>query len=252
MFAAYRRGTELDDTRELWLRLVALLESTACPRLAEAALRTMAGDGSVTFGSRPASGIDADAVGLRPRNRSHGRSPGSRSQAPTCTKGTFVCGAEHRGASPRCAPTCPAGMPSCCREWWRLPNPGTSMTNIAYTRTGAGSPLVLLRGPRSSREAWNPVIPALVPTPSISPSLSILPGSERSWTMRRPARQPHRPRRDAALCDRLLSPLDRSKRRHPNGATRHASCRTPATQTISTRRYDRASMIRPPAEPRTR
>jgi hypothetical protein len=31
MFDAYRRGTELDDAREIWLRLVALLESTACP-----------------------------------------------------------------------------------------------------------------------------------------------------------------------------------------------------------------------------
>ena len=55
-------GTELDETREIWVRLVALLESTACPRLAEAALRTIAGGGSVTFGGRPASRIDADAL----------------------------------------------------------------------------------------------------------------------------------------------------------------------------------------------
>lgn len=66
MFDAYRRGTELVDTREVWLRLVALLESTACPRIADVALCAIAAGRSVTFGSRPASRIDADAVGLRP------------------------------------------------------------------------------------------------------------------------------------------------------------------------------------------
>jgi pimeloyl-ACP methyl ester carboxylesterase len=35
------------------------------------------------------------------------------------------------------------------------------MTTLAYTRTGAGAPLVLLHGIGSSRHAWDPVIPAL-------------------------------------------------------------------------------------------
>jgi pimeloyl-ACP methyl ester carboxylesterase len=35
------------------------------------------------------------------------------------------------------------------------------MTTLAYTRTGAGAPLVLLHGIGSSRHAWEPVIPAL-------------------------------------------------------------------------------------------
>src|SRR5689334_23575914 len=47
-FDAYRRGTQLDDAHEIWLSLVTLLESTACPRIAEAALQTIAGGGSVT------------------------------------------------------------------------------------------------------------------------------------------------------------------------------------------------------------
>jgi pimeloyl-ACP methyl ester carboxylesterase len=35
------------------------------------------------------------------------------------------------------------------------------MTSLAYTRAGAGAPLVLLHGLGSSRQAWDPVIPAL-------------------------------------------------------------------------------------------
>ena len=35
------------------------------------------------------------------------------------------------------------------------------MTALAYTRAGAGAPLVLLHGIGSSRHAWDPVIPAL-------------------------------------------------------------------------------------------
>jgi hypothetical protein len=67
MFDAYRRGTEMDDTRNVWLKLVALLEATACPRIADSALRAIAGGRSVAFGSRPAARIDATAKGLRPR-----------------------------------------------------------------------------------------------------------------------------------------------------------------------------------------
>lgn len=65
-FDAYRRGTELGDAREAWLRLVALLESAPCPRIADDAIRAIAAGGSVTFGSPPASRIDIDAGRLRP------------------------------------------------------------------------------------------------------------------------------------------------------------------------------------------
>jgi hypothetical protein len=67
VFDAYRRGTEMDDTRDLWLRLVALLEASACPRIADSAVRAITAGRPVAFGSQPASRIDADAGGLRPR-----------------------------------------------------------------------------------------------------------------------------------------------------------------------------------------
>ena len=35
------------------------------------------------------------------------------------------------------------------------------MTMLAYTRTGAGAPLILLHGIGSSRHAWDPVLPGL-------------------------------------------------------------------------------------------
>lgn len=76
MFDAYRRGTELDDTRSVWLGLVALLESTACPRITDDALRSIAAGRSAAF-ARSACG------------------PG-------------------RGGSPRCPSTWRVGMPSCC------------------------------------------------------------------------------------------------------------------------------------------
>jgi pimeloyl-ACP methyl ester carboxylesterase len=35
------------------------------------------------------------------------------------------------------------------------------MTTLTFIRSGAGAPLVLLHGIGSSRQAWDPVIPAL-------------------------------------------------------------------------------------------
>jgi hypothetical protein len=67
MFDAYRRGTELDDRREIWNRLVALLENTACPRIARNAVVAISAGETVVFGAPPASRIEADAEGLRPR-----------------------------------------------------------------------------------------------------------------------------------------------------------------------------------------
>jgi pimeloyl-ACP methyl ester carboxylesterase len=60
------------------------------------------------------------------------------------------------------------------------------MTALAYTRTGAGAPLVLLHGIGSSRHAWDPVIPALagrfdviaVDLPGFGDSGPLPPGAE--------------------------------------------------------------------------
>jgi hypothetical protein len=67
MVDAYRRGTEFTDVRDAWNRLVSLLEATACPRLARAALASIRRGETVTFGAPPANRIDADTAGVRPR-----------------------------------------------------------------------------------------------------------------------------------------------------------------------------------------
>lgn len=64
-FDAYRRGTELDDTRETWNQLVTLLENEACPRIARTATQSIMMGETVVFGSLPATRIDADSEGLR-------------------------------------------------------------------------------------------------------------------------------------------------------------------------------------------
>ncbi|MGF7235329.1 MAG: hypothetical protein ACQSGP_10285 [Frankia sp.] len=64
-FDAYRRGTEMDDTREIWHRLVTVLENTACPRIAQNAAQAIMVGETVVFGSLPATRIDADTEGLR-------------------------------------------------------------------------------------------------------------------------------------------------------------------------------------------
>src|SRR6266545_3610875 len=65
-FDAYRRGTELDDYRSCYERLVAMIEDQACPRLAETAFQTISAGGKVIFGAWPSARIEADATGLRP------------------------------------------------------------------------------------------------------------------------------------------------------------------------------------------
>jgi hypothetical protein len=62
LFEAYRRGTEMEDMRATWRKLVALLEATACPRIAQSAVRGICAGDKISFGNR----IDADAEGLRP------------------------------------------------------------------------------------------------------------------------------------------------------------------------------------------
>jgi hypothetical protein len=63
MFDAY--GAELGDAREAWERLVGLLETAVCPRIADDAVRAISAAGVVRFGSRPTARIEADAEGLR-------------------------------------------------------------------------------------------------------------------------------------------------------------------------------------------
>jgi hypothetical protein len=66
MFDAYKRLTELDETYQLWLGVVDLLERTACQRIADSAGDAISAGGTATFGGAPAARIDADAEGLRP------------------------------------------------------------------------------------------------------------------------------------------------------------------------------------------
>ena len=64
-FDAFRRGTEMQDARETWRRLVELLEAVACPRIAEAAVAEISGGETVKFGGALSPRLDADAEGLR-------------------------------------------------------------------------------------------------------------------------------------------------------------------------------------------
>ncbi|MFG1807676.1 hypothetical protein [Streptomyces sp. NPDC049040] len=66
-FAAYRRGTELEDAAATWNRLVHLLESTVCPRIGESAIQAVSAGTTVTFGGPRSSRVDVSPEGLRPR-----------------------------------------------------------------------------------------------------------------------------------------------------------------------------------------
>ncbi|OHV32473.1 MULTISPECIES: hypothetical protein [Pseudofrankia] len=66
-FDAYKRGTELEDSRRLFEQVVQLLEATACPAIAQRAAHAVTAGHPVAFGSSPAARITADAQGLRPR-----------------------------------------------------------------------------------------------------------------------------------------------------------------------------------------
>ncbi|MGW4521780.1 hypothetical protein [Amycolatopsis sp. NPDC004378] len=63
VFDAFRGGSELEDARETWRRLVELVESAACPRIARAAVDAITAGATARFGGHPR--IDADAEGLR-------------------------------------------------------------------------------------------------------------------------------------------------------------------------------------------
>ncbi len=67
MVDAYRRGTELDDTRAAWQNLIELVERSACPNIAQTAIDAIVAGGTVAFGGAPAGRIDGNAAGLRPR-----------------------------------------------------------------------------------------------------------------------------------------------------------------------------------------
>ena len=64
-FDAFRRGSEFDDARETWRRLVELLEVAACPRIAATAVRAVSAGETVKFGGALSPRLDADAEGLR-------------------------------------------------------------------------------------------------------------------------------------------------------------------------------------------
>jgi len=67
LFEAFKRGTEFEDARDLFYRMVDLLERQVCPRIADEAVRTISTGGSVAFGGPPAARIDTDREGLRKR-----------------------------------------------------------------------------------------------------------------------------------------------------------------------------------------
>ncbi|MGK3201747.1 hypothetical protein [Amycolatopsis sp. MEPSY49] len=64
VFDAFGSG-ELADARETWRRLVELVESAACPRIARAAVDAITAGATARFGAGGHRRIDADAEGLR-------------------------------------------------------------------------------------------------------------------------------------------------------------------------------------------
>ncbi|MER6434618.1 hypothetical protein ABT272_44900 [Streptomyces sp900105245] len=66
-FDAYSRGTEMRDRKREWDSVVQLLGCKAGLRIAENKLNQIYAGGRVTFGSLPATSIEADAEGLRLR-----------------------------------------------------------------------------------------------------------------------------------------------------------------------------------------
>ncbi|MGW1616728.1 hypothetical protein ACWCQZ_46520 [Streptomyces sp. NPDC002285] len=66
-FRAYRRATEMEDRRKEWNQLANLLDSIAGPRIARRMADYLSDGGIATFGSPPATRIDADVEGLRLR-----------------------------------------------------------------------------------------------------------------------------------------------------------------------------------------
>jgi hypothetical protein len=77
VFDAFRGG-ELEDARETWRRLVELVESVACPRIARIAVDAIAGGATARFGGGGHPRIDADAEGLRRRRWFAPKVPWSR------------------------------------------------------------------------------------------------------------------------------------------------------------------------------
>jgi hypothetical protein len=65
LFDAYRRGTDLEDKRAIWNRLVELIEATAVPRITAAAVRTIGAGQTVRLGSPAIDAVDLDAEGIR-------------------------------------------------------------------------------------------------------------------------------------------------------------------------------------------
>lgn len=64
-FDAYRRGTEMEDSRVQWGNVVDLLEARVCPRIAAEAVAAVSAGGKWSFGSLPATRVEADVNGLR-------------------------------------------------------------------------------------------------------------------------------------------------------------------------------------------
>jgi hypothetical protein len=77
-FDAFHRGSELEDARETWRRLVELVESAACPRIALTMAEAIAAGETARFGGGGHPRIDADAEGLRGHRWFAGKVPWGR------------------------------------------------------------------------------------------------------------------------------------------------------------------------------
>ncbi|WP_328454522.1 hypothetical protein [Amycolatopsis sp. NBC_00438] len=71
-------ATELDGAREAWRRLVELVESAACTRIARTLAEAIAAGGTARFGGGGHPRIDADAEGLRDHRWFAGKVPWGR------------------------------------------------------------------------------------------------------------------------------------------------------------------------------
>lgn len=78
LFDAYRRGTDLEDKRATWNRLVELIEALAVPVITAATMRAIGAGQTVRMGSPAIDAVDLDAEGIRRHRPFAGKVPWAR------------------------------------------------------------------------------------------------------------------------------------------------------------------------------